>query len=114
MAKLPCEDLAITDEETRAVFDLRRRLYKLAHGLCESEGLQGKSDDGSLLIYLPGWFGDEFQVTVAHYPWGWGRRTTYCGATLGDCVRKASLDVDKWEKEQARDLELGLGVSSDS
>ena len=29
-------------------------------------------------------------------------------------MRKASLDVDKWEKEQARDLELGLGVSSDS
>lgn len=114
MAKLPCEDLAITDEETRAVFDLRRRLYKLAHGLCESEGLQGKSDDGSLLILLPGWFGDEFQLTVAHYPWGEGRRTTYSGATLGDCARKASLDVDKWEKEQARDLELGLGVSSDS
>ena len=112
MTKLPCEDFTITDEETRAVVDLRSRLYKLANDLCISEGLQGKSEDGSLLILLPGWFGGEFQLTVAHYPWGEGRRTTYSGATLGDCVRKASLDVGKWEREQA--VDLGLGVSSGS
>jgi hypothetical protein len=106
VTKLPCEDLTITDEETRAVLDLRSRLYKLAHDLCESEGLQGKSDDGAILIYFPGWFGDKFQITVAHYPWGEGRRTTFSGATLGDCVRKALLDVAKWEKEQADELAL--------
>lgn len=106
MTKLPCEELTITDEETRAVLDLRSRLYKLANDLCISEGLQGKSDDGSISIRLPGWFGGECQVTVAHYPWGEGRRTTYSGATLGDCVRKALLDVAKWEKEQADELAL--------
>lgn len=108
MTKLPCEDLSITDEETRSLLDLRSRLYKLANDLCESEGLQGKSDDGSVLAYFPGWFGGDCQITVAHYPWGEGRRTTYSGATIGDCLRKANLDVDKWEHDQA--AELGLGI----